>query len=246
MPAACVGASADAASRQGETRLGAKALRDARDAAERAAGTAPAPPRSASGFVQTDQVHVSKPVTGKRPYGAVATAATAVASNRDGRLGPRAADGAALRPAPKFARFVDYDMSAMTDTKGGFLAADDDPHGAPAPPADAQRPRDMTVQDWERLQLLRSLKRQKAGPFEPAISVLADEEAWKRCRECRSLEIDFVWDEVFGVCVCHKCKDRYPEKYSLLTKTECKEDYLLTDRACPMSMSSAAWPPPPC
>jgi len=46
--------------------------------------------------------------------------------------------------------------------------------------------------------------------------------------------------------VCNKCKDEYPEKYSLLTKTECKEvrfylprplslltgnqDYLLTDR----------------
>jgi DNA-repair protein complementing XP-A cells len=29
--------------------------------------------------------------------------------------------------------------------------------------------------------------------------------------------------------VCNKCKNEKPEKYSLLTKTECKEDYLLTD-----------------
>jgi DNA-repair protein complementing XP-A cells len=49
--------------------------------------------------------------------------------------------------------------------------------------------------------------------------------------------------QVFDIKVCKSCKDKYPEKYSLLTKTECKEvgraqptwnlltaqDYLLTD-----------------
>lgn len=49
---------------------------------------------------------------------------------------------------------------------------------------------------------------------------------------------------MFAVRVCKKCKEKFPEKYSLLTKTECKEvsyslpvltdktdrqDYLLTD-----------------
>ncbi|KAI8814866.1 hypothetical protein BJ742DRAFT_784689 [Cladochytrium replicatum] len=29
--------------------------------------------------------------------------------------------------------------------------------------------------------------------------------------------------------LCRVCKDLYPEKYSLLTKTECGEDYLLTN-----------------
>jgi len=33
----------------------------------------------------------------------------------------------------------------------------------------------------------------------------------------------------FGSLVCNKCKNEKTEKYSLLTKTECKEDYLLTD-----------------
>ncbi|KND87670.1 DNA repair protein RAD14 [Tolypocladium ophioglossoides CBS 100239] len=214
-----------------ENRLRAKAIRDQREAEQRVSGTAPSMPRTASGFVPTEDVHITKPVGGKRPYSAISGAAPD-GTNRDGR---NKGDEGALRPAPKFAKFVDYNMSAMTDTKGGFLSAEDDPHGfapggkKPGQAEDQQRPKNMTVQEWERLQLIRNLKRQKAGPFEPGLSVLEDEEKRKRCRECRSLEIDFVWEEVFHICVCHKCKDKFPEKYSLLTKTECKEDYLLTD-----------------
>jgi DNA-repair protein complementing XP-A cells len=51
-----------------------------------------------------------------------------------------------------------------------------------------------------------------------------------KCRECGILEIDWKWDEVFGISVCNACKDKFPDKYSLLTKTEAREDYLLTDR----------------
>lgn len=152
-----------------------------------------------------------------------------------------------IRPARKFARYVDYNFSAMTDTKGGFLSADDDPYnpvlysnGRPGSEAD-QKPKHMTAAEWERLQLLRKLRRQKAGPFEPGISALGGDDGGgngegdkrKRCRECGSLEIDFVWEEVFGCAVCGACKEKFPEKYSLLTKTECKEDYLLTDREWP-------------
>ena len=51
-----------------------------------------------------------------------------------------------------------------------------------------------------------------------------------QCRECGTIELDFLTLKVFGMPVCQKCKNEHPEKYSLLTKTECKEDYLLTDR----------------
>lgn len=51
-----------------------------------------------------------------------------------------------------------------------------------------------------------------------------------KCRECGSIELDFQIMRIFGVPVCPKCKIDHPDKYSLLTKTECKEDYLLTDR----------------
>ncbi|TFA97533.1 DNA repair protein RAD14 [Trichoderma ghanense] len=214
-----------------ESRLRAKAIREQREAEQRASGTAAVLPKSAAGFIPTENVHVSKPINGKRTYTEISTGDIAGESNRDGR---NAGDEAALRPARKFTKFVDYNMSSMTDTKGGFLSMEDDPHnyalGAPKPgQVDEQRPKGMTIQEWERQKTLKNLRRLKAGPFEPGISVLDDQKTRKKCRECGSLEIDFVWEEVFHVCVCNKCKDKYPEKYSLLTKTECKEDYLLTD-----------------
>ncbi|OHX00341.1 DNA-repair protein [Colletotrichum incanum] len=231
--------------RMEESRLRAKALRDRRDA-ELAASGARAAPKTASGFVATSDVHITKAgasqstdLSRKRPHSSISTTQHGGAdsqpshptTNRDARD-----TNAVPRPARNFAKFVDYNMSAMTDTKGGFLTAEDDPHNAalvpkqkPGGPPQEEKPKGMSSQEWERLQLLRKLRRQKAGPFEPGLSVLADDAARKKCKDCGSYEIDFVWDEVFGVQVCHACKDTHPEKYSLLTKTECKEDYLLTD-----------------
>ncbi|KAG9792202.1 hypothetical protein KCU88_g890, partial [Aureobasidium melanogenum] len=135
----------------------------------------------------------------------------------------------AIRPARNFTKYVDYDFSKMADTKGGFLTADDDPHNK-AMHADEQdsKPAHMTQKEWERQQLLKSLRNQKAGPFEPGISAVRDETT-QSCRECGTLEVDWKWLDVFGLAVCNACKEKYPEKYSLLTKTEAREDYLLTD-----------------
>ena len=44
-----------------------------------------------------------------------------------------------------------------------------------------------------------------------------------KCKECNTVNIDYTFKKIFGCLVCNKCKDQYPEKYSLLTKTECKE-----------------------
>lgn len=77
---------------------------------------------------------------------------------------------------------------------------------------------------------LKSVRGNREGPFEPGLSVLDDKSQQKTCRECGSLEIDWKWEEMLHCCICHSCKDKFPEKYSLLTKTEAKEDYLLTDR----------------
>lgn len=133
----------------------------------------------------------------------------------------------------------------MTDSKGGFLSTEDDPFNksmaAPsvAGPPQEQKPAHMTAAEWERFQTLKKLRKQKAGPFEPGLSVLVDDKKRKKCRECGSMEIDWVWEEVFSCCVCGTCKEKYPEKYSLLTKTECREDYLLTERMlCPIPLPS--------
>ncbi|KAI0113527.1 XPA protein C-terminus-domain-containing protein [Nemania sp. FL0031] len=248
-----------------ENRLKAKAIRDQKEAEARAAGLQPTQSRTPSGFIATPEIQL--PNTRKRAYDAISSATRSVPStSRDGRANgvspatdtDTAKDNAqqqedgpekegAIRPARKFTKFVDYDFGKMTDTKGGFLSAEDDPwnkamsgpsgsggvngkDGKGGPEAAVEeRPKGMTVQEWERLQLLKKLRRQKAGPFEPGMSALADETERKKCRECGNLEIDFVWEEVFGCAVCNACKEKIPEKYSLLTKTECREDYLLTD-----------------
>jgi DNA-repair protein complementing XP-A cells len=132
------------------------------------------------------------------------------------------------RPARKFQKYVEYDFSKMTDTKGGFMTLEDDPHNKTLhKPEQDQKPANMSLKEWEHLQLQRRLQKRKAGPYEPGLSVLEDTK--KKCRECASLEIDWQWDEVLHTQVCNACKEKVPEKYSLLTKTEAKEDYLLTD-----------------
>lgn len=156
----------------------------------------------------------------------------------------------------------------MTDTKGGFLGAIDDPHNKAmwkGHNKEEERPDGMTMGEWERERIRRKLRANRSGPYEPGISILntvngkeeeEDEEAalieaaenaevaagtFKgkygdglrdikgKCRECASLEIDWKWQDVFSIGICNACKDRIPEKYSLLTKTEARDDYLLTD-----------------
>ncbi|POS77408.1 mutagen sensitive-43 [Diaporthe helianthi] len=244
-----------------ESRLRAKDLRSQREAAARASGTDQPITRSSSGFVNTEDVHVVAPGNNrsslrnkKRPFESI-TQSHVPESNRDARSPAKRQDvvgggnggdsGSSAAPRAmnrKFARFVDYNFSNMTDTKGGFLSTEDDPfnkslgggsssNSAPGPnnPDEPQRPKHMTEAEWERMQLLRKLQKQKSGPFEPGLSAIADKAERKKCRECGNLEIDWVWEEVFGCCVCGGCKDKFPEKYSLLTKTECREDYLITD-----------------
>lgn len=156
------------------------------------------------------------------------SATLAPSAGKDGTPAPsRPLDS--IQPARNFTKYVEYDFSKMTDTKGGFLTVEDDPHNKAlhARSSGEEKPAHMTLKEWERHQLLKKLREQKSGPFEPAIS--ADMSKNKTCRECGSMEVDWQWLDVFGCAVCNKCKDEYPEKYSLLTKTEAREDYMLTD-----------------
>ncbi|KAI9653848.1 MAG: hypothetical protein M1821_006879 [Bathelium mastoideum] len=214
-----------------ESRLKAKALREQKEAASR---TNDSTIRTPSGFIAGQ----------KRPHNAISTS-NAPSSNRDARtssIAPSANGGPASRassmvpdngilPARKFTKYVEYDFSKMEDTKGGFLTAEDDPHNrALYTPNQEEKPAHMTLKEWERHQLLKKLRDQKAGPFEPGISSMKGEDgSTKQCRECGIPDIDWKWEEVFDCAVCNSCKERVPEKYSLLTKTEAREDYLLTE-----------------
>jgi DNA-repair protein complementing XP-A cells len=185
------------------SRLKAKALREQREAE---AVARPAPASAGS----------------KRTYAAFSQQSPA--TNRDATTKPL--DD--IRPA-RMAKYIDYDFSKMTDTKGGFMTQDDDPHNKAMHVQEKDnKPAGLTQKEWERQQLMRSLRSQKAGPFEPGISAVQDD-VDKACRECSAREVDWKWLDIFGIAVCQACKDKIPEKYSLLTKTEAKEDYLLTD-----------------
>ncbi|GAB7362089.1 hypothetical protein MBLNU230_g2122t1 [Neophaeotheca triangularis] len=210
-----------------ENRLRAKALRSQQDAASKQ----PPLSRTPSGI----------PVAGtKRPHSAIASVPPSTRDARSsatpGPRGPNSNNGMSqpqdtgIKAAKKFQKFVEYDFSKMTDTKGGFMTHEDDPHNRVlhAPEEDG-KPANMSLKDWERQQLLKKLRDQRAGPYEPGLSVLDKREIDKKCRECKSLEIDWLWDDTLHCQVCQSCKDKFPEKYSLLTKTEAKEDYLLTD-----------------
>jgi DNA-repair protein complementing XP-A cells len=221
-----------------ENRLKAKAIRDEYEATKRASGAPATANRTMSSSTANDDISTAGR---KRTHGAISTASVPE-TYRDARNGstpgqpgyskPR--DDNVLQPAKKFAKYVDYDLSKMTDTKGGFMTAEDDPHNkALHSTKDGEKPAHMTLKEWERLQLMKSLRMRKEGPFEPGLSSL-ERDRTKKCRECGSLEVDWSWEDIFKTLVCHSCKDKFPEKYSLLTKTEAKDDYLLTDREfCP-------------
>ncbi|KAH8733145.1 XPA protein C-terminus-domain-containing protein [Phaeosphaeriaceae sp. PMI808] len=217
------------------------------------------------------------PVAGeKRTYSSITASNTPAQSRNAAAASPQKRDQNGMtqppsndyiQPAKKYARseFIDYDFSKMTDTKAGFLSTVDDPHNKAmwkGMAQEEQKPEGISLTDWERERIRRKLRANRAGPFEPSISVMdafngmEDEEAalleaaenveaengtfkgkygdGKRdvkgkCRECKSLEVDWKWQDIFGISVCSGCKEKLPDKYSLLTKTEARDDYLLTD-----------------
>ncbi|KZP32226.1 hypothetical protein FIBSPDRAFT_916452 [Athelia psychrophila] len=115
-----------------------------------------------------------------------------------------------LKRDGRLGKYFDYDLSKMVNSKGGFLVEDN-----------KEVDEDARIKARERE---RERSKQNAEP-----PIFLDPSLNPKCSECRSIDIDQEYKKVFGCLVCNKCKNEKPEKYSLLTKTECKEDYLLTD-----------------
>lgn len=205
--------------RMEESRLRAKALQKQQQAesARRTSGQYPAPAQLAG---QKRSHPSSVPPTSRNATNAATP----------GPQGLGAAQDNGVRAAKKFQKYVEYDFSKMTDTKGGFMTAEDDPHNkALRAPDEENKPSGMSLQEWEQQLLRKRLRETRAGPYEPGLSVLNDLGKAAKCRDCGTLEIDWYWKETFKTEVCNTCKNANPEKYSLLTKTEAKTDYLLTD-----------------
>ncbi|KAF9545893.1 hypothetical protein EC957_010397 [Mortierella hygrophila] len=117
-----------------------------------------------------------------------------------------------VEPLPKneWTKFYDYDLSKMKDTRAGFIQDLDN------------KKRDAEDENSRK----RKWEPTLAQP-DPSIFLGADDNY--ECQDCTSIDVDFQLLRYFHVLVCIGCRDAQPEKYSLLTKTECRADYLLTD-----------------
>lgn len=111
--------------------------------------------------------------------------------------------------------YIEYDFSTMKDSRGGFLD-DENKHGLKGAEEEPQ-----SLQEWKEKQKQEHIVKDLAPPLDLANA--------PRCFECDSLEVDSNLYTNFGARVCRRCAREKPDKYALLTKTECREDYLLTE-----------------
>jgi len=114
--------------------------------------------------------------------------------------------------------YIEFDLSKVRNTKGGFLVEDEDED---APGGRAAKTVEELRKERER-QMQRMEQEQDPG-------IILDSSKQPRCHVCSSLEVDDQFRRIFGILVCKTCTKADPDKFSLLTKTEVKEDYLLTD-----------------
>lgn len=106
--------------------------------------------------------------------------------------------------------YIDFDFSTMKDSHGGFM---NEEQGEEI---------NQSLEDWKAKQKREHIVRELPPPL--------DISAAPKCFECNSLEIDpNLYSNFRQVRVCRRCAKEKPEKYALLTKTECREDYLLTE-----------------
>lgn len=115
----------------------------------------------------------------------------------------------------------------MINTKGGFLVEDGQEVDEERIRKEKERERERARQDQEpRTSTMLPFLR-VGGTENDCVAISLDPAQALKCRECESLDIDHQFRKVFRCLVCKKCQNEMPEKYSLLTKTECKE-------VCPM------------
>ncbi|KAG0257757.1 hypothetical protein DFQ27_004939 [Actinomortierella ambigua] len=140
-----------------------------------------------------------------------------------------------IEPLPKnnWTKFYDYDLSKMKDTRGGFIQ---DVVDESEQPADANARLLALAKSLQQREALddAEAEMQLKRKWQPTLaeedpSIFLGAEGNPECQDCTSVDVDFQILRHFNVGVCIGCRDQQPEKYSLLTKTECRQDYLLTD-----------------
>lgn len=128
-----------------------------------------------------------------------------------------------IKPSIHTKDYIEYDFSTMKNLNGGYINPEDRMQDFDYGDNDSNTKKQKTLEDWKREQQERKHIYENAPPPEHISQA-------PKCIECHvNIEMDPVIDDVFKLKVCKSCVKQLPEKYSLLTKTECKEDYFLTD-----------------
>ncbi|CCK72026.1 DNA repair protein RAD14 KNAG_0I02400 [Huiozyma naganishii CBS 8797] len=133
--------------------------------------------------------------------------------------------GPPLKPSVRKSDYIDYDFATLENLNGGYISS----RSGPGEGGGSDGAVGTSLEEWKAAQ---REKRELFGPQETLVPPpsLEDAHTMRRCMECRiNVELDPVLDKVFQLTVCKQCARAHPEKYSLLTKTECKGDYLLTE-----------------
>lgn len=129
-----------------------------------------------------------------------------------------------IRPSIRTKDYIEYDFSTMRNLNGGYINPEDRSSGYENGEEEFMgSKKQKTLEDWKREQRERKYVYENAPPPEHISEA-------PKCIECNiNIEMDPILHDIFKLQVCKSCAKEHPEKYSLLTKTECKEDYFLTD-----------------
>lgn len=128
-----------------------------------------------------------------------------------------------IRPSIRTKDYIEYDFATMRNLNGGYINPEDRAGYNYENEDSLGSKKQKTLDDWKREQKERLYLYENAPPPEHISEA-------PKCVECNiNIEMDPVLHDVFKLQVCKSCAKENPEKYSLLTKTECKEDYFLTD-----------------
>lgn len=140
-----------------------------------------------------------------------------------------------IRPSIKTKDYIDFDFSTMQNLNGGYINPNDRGtygyHNNNNNNHDSYYDNETTnshskvktLEEWKEEQRQRRYLYENKPPPEHISKAI-------KCKECKiNIEMDPILDDVFKLHICKQCAKLHPEKYSLLTKTECKEDYFLTE-----------------
>lgn len=133
-----------------------------------------------------------------------------------------------LKRDSRLGKYFEYDLSKMVNTKGGFLANENGEGEEDIRRKELEKGREkQRKQHNSEIRTFVSSVRLCMIMTSYLSAMYLDANRNPHCRECNSMDIDQTFMKVFKVMVCKACQNEKPEKYSLLTKTECKEVSLL-------------------